>query len=79
MTKEHENIIHNIAWLRKDRGLTKKRMAEILNLSVKTLSKIERGETSRKLNATTIVRILDNFDITADELFNSRLGEYKLN
>ncbi len=75
MSKEHENITHNIAWLRKKNGLTKKQMALLLGISVKSLSKIERGEICRKLNMNTIFDVMCIFDVSADELFNTRFGE----
>lgn len=75
MSKELENITHNIAWLRKKNNITKKQMAILLGMSVRSLSKIEKGESSRKLNLNTIFDIICLFNISADELFNTKFGD----
>lgn len=75
MSKEFENITHNIAWLRKKNNLTKKQMAILLGMSVESLSKIEKGKSCRKLNLNMIFDIMCLFNVSADELFNTRLGD----
>jgi len=42
-SKDIENFLYNIAWLRKNNGISKKNMAKILKISVPTLNKIENG------------------------------------
>ena len=42
--KEIEYFCHNIAFLRKSHGLSKKEMAKILGIGIWSLNKIERGE-----------------------------------
>ena len=68
ISKELQNLMHNITVLRKNRGLTKKRMAEILDISVNTLSKIERGEFPHRLGAVTVFNIYDKFGIDAKKI-----------
>lgn len=63
MGKELKNITHNIAWLRKKNNFTKRQMALLLGISVKSLSKIEKGEACRKLNSKTIFIII-NLNVT---------------
>ncbi|MBQ3183691.1 MAG: helix-turn-helix transcriptional regulator [Clostridia bacterium] len=73
--KKNLKISHNISWLRKKNGITKKQMAALLGISVRSLSKIEKGETCRKLNLTTIFDIMCIFNISANDLFNIRLED----
>ncbi|MBQ4602685.1 MAG: helix-turn-helix transcriptional regulator [Clostridia bacterium] len=75
MIEEFENITHNIAWLRKKNNITKKQMALLLGMSVRSLSKIEKGVSCRKLNLNTVFDIMCLFNVSADELFNTRLGD----
>ena len=75
MEKEFENITHNISWLRKKNGIPKQQLAALLDISVRSLSKTEKGETCRKLNLTTIFDIMCIFNISANDLFNTRLED----
>ena len=75
MSKELENITHNIAWLRKNNNMTKKQIALLLGMSVRSLSKIEKGVSCRKLNLNTVFDIMCLFNVSADELFNARFGD----
>lgn len=41
--RQLENFVHNVVWLRKHYGISKKKMAEILGIGVASLNKIEDG------------------------------------
>jgi len=58
----------NLCYLRLVYGLSKKKMAEILGVSVSTYRKIERCEDSVRLHCGMISRAREYFQISADEL-----------
>lgn len=62
-----------IARLRKERGLSQMKFAEMLGISINALGIIETGVGF--LTAETLEKILDNLEITPDELFS--FGETK--
>lgn len=62
-------FLHNVAWLRKYHGLTKKEMAKKLGISVWMLNKIERGELPSGLKIDVLYQIRKVFGIPmADSL-----------
>ncbi len=63
---EKQTIGEFIAALRKSRGMTQKQLAEILNVSDKTISHWERNESSPDLSMIPILSEI--FEITCDEL-----------
>ena len=71
--KDIENFLYNIAWLRKNHGISKKNMAKILKISISTLNKIEEGILPPKLSANVVWRIYLKFGIRPDEQFRKRL------
>jgi len=74
-SNDMENFLYNIAWLRKNKGISKKDMAKILKISISTLNKIEEGICPPKLSANVILRIYLKFCIRPDEQFSKRLGK----
>ncbi len=61
-----QNLGEFIAQLRKEKGLTQRELAEHLNVTDKTVSHWERGESSPDISALPI--LADVFGITVDEL-----------
>ncbi len=55
--------------MRVERGYTREKLSELLDISQKALSSIETGENFVK--AETLDKILDAFEITAEELFTT--------
>lgn len=53
--------------MRIEKGYTQEKLSELIDVSQKALSSIETGENF--LKAETLDKILDAFDITAEELF----------
>ena len=73
--REEQNFLHNIAWLRKHHGLSKKRMAEVLGVGVGSLNKIENGEMPSRLGVRVFLRIYAYFGIRPKDLTEQRLEE----
>lgn len=71
--REWENFTHNVTWLRKSNGLSKKKMANLLGLGVGSLNKIERGELPPRLDVSILFRLRDCFGISPKDLFALRL------
>ena len=61
--KELENFMYNVVQLRKYYGISKKRMAELLGISIGSLNKIENGEFPPKLSVEVIFNIHNIFGI----------------
>ena len=74
-SKEMENFLSNIVWIRKKQGISKKNMAKILKISVSSFNKIENGICPPKLSANVVWRIYLNFGICPDEQFCRRLED----
>ena len=66
---ERNNFINNIAYLRKKNGLSKKEMANVLNISVYVLSKIEKGELPKKLSVEIVFNLQKHFKISPEKQF----------
>lgn len=67
-------FLENIVYLRKHYGLSKKKMAKILQIGVGSLNKIERGELPERLGVDVILHMEDYFRIPAKDLFQ-KIGE----
>ena len=53
--------------LRKEKNLTQEKLSELIGIETRNLIKIEKGETFPRVQ--TLEKILETFDITAQELF----------
>ena len=63
-----EKIGKFISKLRKEKNLTQEELAEKLEISQRSLSKIETGQNFVKSN--TLEKLLKAFDISCNDLFN---------
>lgn len=68
-----KNLLHNVAWLRKRRGLSKKEMAQKLGIGLDSLNKIECGELPAKLGVEVLFRIDREFGIDPQTLLEQEL------
>ncbi len=66
---EINNFINNIAFLREKNGLSKKERANVLNISIYTLNKIERGELPEKLSVEIVFNLQKHFKISPEKQF----------
>ena len=62
-------LLHNIVWLRKHYGISKKRMAKMLGIGLWSINKIELGEIPPRLDVRIIFAISRQFSIPPAELF----------
>ena len=56
--------------LRKKKGITQQELADVYNISNKTVSKWERGESIPEIN--TLLLIAKFYDVTVDEILNGK-------
>ena len=68
-------FLWNVAWLRKQHGLSKKMMAQLLGISVRSLNLIESGVVPKRLDVSVLLMIRDRFGIQPKDLFEQRLEE----
>ena len=72
MQKEHRDRYRhlglNIAYYRKERGLSQIRLAEMVEISRTHMSRIETAECAVSLD--TVFRICDALDVTPGQLFD---------
>ena len=67
-------FLHNVAWLRKHYGLSKKEMAQKLGIGVGSLNKIEEGELPTSLRIDVLFNIYKEFGIFMSDVVSVRLG-----
>lgn len=58
----------NIEYLRKKKGLSQEKLAELINMDVPNLSNIERGK--RFITAATLEKIAVKLEVTEKDLFD---------
>lgn len=56
-------LSHNVLYLRKKHNITKKDMAKIFGVGIKTLNKIEQGLLQPRLNVKVLIEIQEHFEI----------------
>ena len=62
--RELKNFCRNVAWLRKQNGLSKREMAKRLGIGIATLDKIERGEFPSRMGIEVLFSIQKHFGIS---------------
>ncbi len=72
---EMNNLLHNIKHLRISNNISKKQMAKMLGIGLKTLNKIENGEMPPKLGASVLCNISKHFNISTYKLFEHKFLE----
>ena len=72
-----ENFMHNVAFLRKACGLSKREMAKRMQIGVGSLTKLENGILPPKLSPLVLLQIEYAFGFTPDQQLNCRLGDKK--
>ena len=73
--EEWENFTHNVTWLRKSHGLSRKEMAKLLGIGLWSLNRMERGEMPPNLGVGVLELIYRHFEIFPSALLKCRLGE----
>ena len=64
-----DRFMKNLAWLRKEHGLSRREMAQRLGMSVGTLNKIESGRLPARLKVDVLGRVQVSFHIPISEQF----------
>lgn len=64
---------HNLVFLRRQHGYSKKRMAKILGIGIRTLDRLERGEMPPRLGTNILAAVHAYFGITPSRQFTEWL------
>ena len=72
---ELENFVYNIKWLRRQYGLSRKQMADILEIGIWSMGKLEKGEMPLRLGINVFFAVQKYFDISPSAQLSRRLGE----
>lgn len=72
---ELQNLIYNIAWLRREHRISKKEMALLLGVGMVNMNKIEKGEVPRRLGASSVIALCQRFGVLSSDLFAKKFGE----
>ena len=65
-----EILTHNLLWIRRHYGYSRKKMVGILNIGVGSLSKLERGEIPPRLRVDFLFAVYDHFRIPPSVLLS---------
>ncbi|MBQ8935361.1 MAG: helix-turn-helix transcriptional regulator [Oscillospiraceae bacterium] len=71
------NLLHNIAWLRREFGISKSEMAKLLGIGVGSITKIEQGELPPRMGAHVLLNVREHFGFHPCELLGERFGDEK--
>lgn len=69
------NIMHNVVYLRKKNGYTRKQMAEIMGVSMRTMYMFENGIHPPRLSCNYIYYLSKHFNIPIAYFFEKRFDE----
>ena len=69
-----DTFLHNIVWLRRHYNLSKKEMANRLEIGLWSMNKIEKGELPPRLRCDILFAAYRNFGIPYADLLEKRLG-----
>ena len=75
METDFEIFMDNVAWLRKHHKLTKKKMAQIMGIGVKSLTLIENGIFPERLRIDACLNTQRYFGIPVKDLLQNRLDK----
>ena len=70
---EIENFVFNIVRLRNHHKLSKREMAKILRIGIKSLDKLEKGVIPPRIGVEVVFNIYKNFGVAPKDLFGQRL------
>ncbi len=71
--KQLQNFTYNMKFIRESNSLSKKEMAKILNISIYSLNKLEKGNIPKNLPVDIIFAVMHHFKISPAQLFGEKL------
>ena len=74
-SREIENFLHNIAYLRRQHGLSKQEMARRLEIGVHSLNMIEEGILPPRMGISIIYAIYHHFGLLPSVLVSRKLDD----
>lgn len=72
---EMDNLANNLAHLRKESGISKQELADIMGVGLWTVTKLERGELPPRMKVEALFRIQHRFGVSVHRLLGERLSK----
>ena len=69
MKYEIEAFCANVIKMQKKVGLTRREMATVMGIGMKSYEMLEQGRLSRRIGFSTLVRLAEYFGVSCDEWF----------
>ncbi len=73
--QREEIFTYNVTWLRKKHKLSKAKMANLLGIGVKSLTKLEMGKIPPRISVDILFRIEEHFGIHPKYQLERKLDE----
>lgn len=77
-SRELATLCRNIRYLRISHGLSKKKMAEIMGIGVRSLNRMERGDFPSGIGISVFFRIHRTFGVLPSRLVSEELERNKV-
>ncbi len=74
-SKELNLFARNLCWLRKKNKISKARMARVLQISFRSMNRIEHGELPPGLDISVVFNAMDFFHVRAADLMGVDLSQ----
>lgn len=65
---EEEILAHNLCWLRKQYGLSKRKMAACMGIGIHSLNQLEKGIIPPRLKVSVFYALYERFQITPSQM-----------
>lgn len=72
---ELEFLGQNLTYLRKENGISKQELADIMGVGLWTVTKLERGELPPRMKVEALFRIQHRFGVSVHRLLGERLSK----
>lgn len=71
---EMNHLANNLTYLRKENGISKQELADIMGVGLWTVTKLERGELPPRMKVEALFRIQHRFGVSVHRLLGERLS-----
>ena len=72
---EMNRLANNLTYLRKENGIAKQELADIMGVGLWTVTKLERGELPPRMKVEALFRIQHRFGVSVHRLLGERLSK----
>ncbi|MBQ5672542.1 MAG: helix-turn-helix transcriptional regulator [Oscillospiraceae bacterium] len=72
---EMNRLANNLTYLRKENGISKQELADIMGVGLWTVTKLERGELPPRMKVEALFRIQHRFGVSVHRLLGESLSK----